>query len=98
MAKVGVAGVQLATRVGPVAVVWQLMLVELVQLPAGTGVQSSVRAEHERSCVVLCWTWLVLVLVCVVVCVVRDVLVSVCVVPRIIWLVLCSICDVLRRF
>jgi hypothetical protein len=54
------AAVQLATSVGPVVTVSQVMVPPGVQLPTGTGVQISVLASHERSCEVLCRTWVVL--------------------------------------
>ena len=88
MAALAVAGVQLATSVGPVVVVWQVMRPPGVQLPTGTGVQRSVEASQELICEVL-WRccsvlacncdvellyWTVLCLVCVVVAVVCVVL------------------------
>ena len=48
-----VAAVQLATKVGPVVTVSQVMSAVAEQLPTGTGVQVSEAALHERSCEVL---------------------------------------------
>ena len=77
------AAVQLATRVGPVVTVSQVMSLVAEQLPTGTGVQVSEAALHERSCDVLWRT-------CEVLRFTWDVLCSS-------WNVLVSVCDVLRR-
>jgi hypothetical protein len=47
------AGVHDATSVGPVVSVSQVMLPPGLQLPTGTGEQSSVLASHASCCEVL---------------------------------------------
>jgi hypothetical protein len=83
------AGVQLATSVGPVVTVSQVMPPPGVQLPTGTGVHSSVPASHERSCDVLCRTCVVLSVSCDVLALIWLVLPVICDVLCVIWFVLC---------
>ena len=66
--------VQLATRVGPVVTVSQVMLPPGVQLPTAVGVHSSVLASQERSCEVLLRTWLVVICSCEVLATICEVL------------------------
>jgi hypothetical protein len=66
--------VQLATSVGPVLTVSQVMFPPGVQEPTAVGVQSSVPASHERCCEVLLRTWLVQVLSCEVLSTIWEVL------------------------
>jgi hypothetical protein len=80
---------QLATRVGPVVTVSQVMLPPGVQLPTAVGVHSSVEALQERSCDVLLRTWLVQMFSCDVLSMICDVLSVAWLVLSVTWLVLC---------
>ena len=89
---------QLVTSVGPVVTVSQVMPPPAVQLPTGTGVQISVCASQERSCDVLCRTWVVLNVSCDVLTICCAVETVICAVLRVVCAVLCVTCDVLCRF
>src|SRR5678816_3908410 len=96
------AGVQLATRVGPVVTVSQWKPPPGTQVPVGTELQVSPVSAQMLVCEVLlrtcevdtvicdvpCSSWKVLVSVCEVLCTVCDVLCRICVVLcRLIWIV-----------
>jgi hypothetical protein len=88
LAGAGEDALQLATRVGPVVTVSQVMPPPGVQLPTGTGVQSSVPASQDRNCDVLWRTWLVLSCSCDVLAVIWLVLPTICAVLIVTWVVL----------
>ena len=73
-----VAGVQLATRVGPVVLVWQVIKPPETQVPGATGAQSSVLASHLMDCEVLWLTLLVEAVICEVLCLTCNVLTLSC--------------------
>lgn len=88
LAAVAEEGVQLATAVGPVVVVWQVINPPATQVPGATGAHSSVLASHLTVCEVLCVTFVCVAVTC-------DVLLLICEVPMLSCELLCRSCEVL---
>jgi len=92
------AGVQLATRVGPVVTVSQWKPAVGTQVPVGTELQVSPVSAQMLVCEVLLRTCCVDTVVCDVPCSSWKVLRRVCWVDRVVCEVLCRCCEVLVRF
>jgi hypothetical protein len=90
LAMLAEAGVQLATRSGPVVTVSQWKPPPTTQVPVATGVQVSPESGQRLVCEVLFLTCDVVAFVCAVLCSSWKVLVSVCCVERTVWAVLRS--------
>ena len=98
LAMLALAGVQLATRVGPVVTVSQWKPPPGTHVPVGTELQVSPVSAQMLVCEVLLRTCEVVTVVWEVPCSSWNVLVRVCWVERVTCDVLCRFCDVLVRF